>query len=74
MSQAESSIEYWQRIGHYLHLRTQDNQPYGSVRRCCEVCGEMVWPEHQGADTPQWTDDRQEYTASKYRCSERPRI
>jgi hypothetical protein len=27
-----------------LHLVTQDDQPYGSVRRCCERCGEMVQP------------------------------
>jgi hypothetical protein len=24
-----------------LHLITQDGQPYGSVRRCCEACGVM---------------------------------
>ena len=22
-----------------LHLRTQQDQPYGSVRKCCERCG-----------------------------------
>lgn len=22
-----------------VHLITQRNQPYGSVRRCCELCG-----------------------------------
>ncbi|WP_415912266.1 hypothetical protein [Neptuniibacter sp. QD37_11] len=25
-----------------LHLITQDNQPYGSVRKCCEKCGAMT--------------------------------
>lgn len=25
-----------------LHLITQDDQPYGSVRRCCEACGVMA--------------------------------
>lgn len=25
-----------------LHLVTQDNQPFGSVRKCCEKCGQMV--------------------------------
>lgn len=71
MSDATSSIEYWQRKGHYLHLRTQDGQPYGSERRCCEVCGVMVWPQVQGADTPEWTDDRSAYYASQYRCEVR---
>ena len=40
-----------------LHLMTQDNQPYGSSRRCCEICGVMIWPLPQ----PQWTEDRQVY-------------
>lgn len=25
-----------------LHLVTQDGQPYGSTRHCCELCGELV--------------------------------
>ena len=25
-----------------LHLMTQRNQPYGSVRKCCELCGLMM--------------------------------
>lgn len=25
-----------------LHLVTQDNQPYGSTRKSCELCGEWV--------------------------------
>jgi len=40
-----------------LHLMTQDNQPYGSQRRCCEVCGMMIWFDPQ----PAWTDDRKIY-------------
>lgn len=26
-----------------LHLRSQRDQPYGSVRRCCNNCGVMLW-------------------------------
>lgn len=26
-----------------LHLKTQRGQPYGSERRCCERCGQMIW-------------------------------
>ena len=37
-----------------LHLMTQDNQPYGSERRCCEICGTMIWTEPM----PAYTDDR----------------
>ena len=40
-----------------LHLMTQDDQPYGSQRRCCERCGAMIW----GIPQPAWTDDRRVY-------------
>jgi pantetheine-phosphate adenylyltransferase len=40
-----------------LHLMTQDNQPCGSSRRCCEMCGIMIWPHPQ----PAWTSDRKMY-------------
>lgn len=73
MSDAASSIELWQRKGHYLHLRTQNDQPYGSERRCCEICGTMVWPAKQGADTPDWTDSIEAYAGSPYRCELRPK-
>jgi len=40
-----------------LHLMTQRDQPYGSVRRCCERCGLMMvarpaafWNENSYAD------------------------
>ena len=58
-------------FGPYLHLRTQRDQPYGSERRCCEVCGTMVWPAVQGANTPLWTDDPVAYESSPNRCSSR---
>ena len=35
-----------------LHLMTQRNQPYGSERRCCEVCGRMI-----ASTTFPYTDD-----------------
>ncbi len=45
-----------------LHLMTQRDQPYGSVRKCCEICGLMMvdrdaafWREHG------WVDDPDEY-------------
>jgi hypothetical protein len=43
-----------------LHLMTQDNQPYGSARRCCEKCGVMIWggPPPDGGE---WTSDRLTY-------------
>lgn len=43
-----------------LHLMTQRDQPYGSVRRCCEMCGLMMvarpesfWQHHQWTDEPE---------------------
>lgn len=47
-----------------LHLMTQRNQPYGSVRRCCENCGLMMvgrdaafWKLHT------WVDEEPFYKA-----------
>lgn len=66
-----SNIDYWQQRGHKLHLVTQRNQPYGSVRRCCERCGVMAGPYSFGqpGTGPVWTDDEREYNESDYRCS-----
>lgn len=42
-----------------LHLMTQRGQPYGSERRCCEICGVMLvarpdsfWRNHTWTDEP----------------------
>ena len=47
-----------------LHLKTQRGQPYGSTRRCCEMCGAMIWgislPSHH-----QWTDDPEAFDSAK---------
>lgn len=45
-----------------LHLKTQDNQPFGSVRKCCEACGTMLSgrPDAFWVNSA-WTDDRSEY-------------
>lgn len=48
-----------------IHLRTQNDQPYGSQRRCCDRCGTMIWPERFGAEvTPPWTDDPKKATCN----------
>lgn len=43
-----------------LHLMTQRDQPYGSVRKCCEMCGVMLvarpdsfWLKHTWTDQPE---------------------
>ncbi len=65
---ASSSIDYWQRKGHYLHLRSQADQPMGSQSLKCDRCGIMLWPERTGAETPEFTTDAGTYLASAYRC------
>jgi hypothetical protein len=40
-----------------LHLKTQRNQPYGSVRKCCERCGIALVPP----EPLPWTADEQIY-------------
>jgi hypothetical protein len=42
-----------------LHLKTQQGQPFGSERRCCERCGVMIWSQVESP--PRWTADEGEY-------------
>ena len=45
-----------------LHLMTQRDQPYGSMRRCCEKCGLMlVWREKSFWDEHAYIVDEQHY-------------
>ena len=44
-----------------VHLKTQRNQPYGSVRRCCERCGIMIWGNVPIEDGGLYTDDEHTY-------------
>lgn len=53
-----------------LHLVTQSGQPYGSVRRCCEVCGRMCWRGMEGS-AKRWTDDPEAYDRAPDRCDPR---
>lgn len=43
-----------------IHLMTQNNQPFGSVRRCCERCG-LAYPKD-------YTDDPAAYSVHAQRC------
>lgn len=58
---SQEQLEYWNRVGYRVHLVTQDNQPFGSERRCCELCGVMVWPAMQGANTPAHATSREDF-------------
>lgn len=70
-----------------LHLMTQRDQPYGSERRCCEMCGSMMvnrpdsfWREHTWTDRPNdykhWpagsADDRDELTPCELKQGAKP--
>lgn len=50
-----------------LHIVSQSDQPYGSVRRCCNYCGLMCWPGKEGGGT-RWTDDWAAWEASDDSC------
>jgi hypothetical protein len=41
-----------------MHILSQDGQPYGSERRCCNNCGVMIWGEVIPAHVDNWTDWR----------------
>lgn len=48
-----------------LHLITQRDQPYGSVRKCCEMCGAYGTIQSDKEDA---TDDVGFYDHSDNRC------
>lgn len=50
-----------------LHVLSQDGQPYGSQRRCCNYCGQMLHRSMDGAGH-RWTDDWAAWEASGDSC------
>lgn len=45
-----------------LHLMTQQDQPYGSERRCCEQCGLMlVWRPASFWDDHGYVEEQSDY-------------
>ena len=47
-----------------LHVRSQDDQPYGSERRCCNHCGIMLW----GGSSPPYVDNWTDWRAHPNNC------
>jgi hypothetical protein len=41
-----------------VHVLSQDGQPYGSERRCCNHCGVMIWGASAPLHVDNWTDWR----------------
>jgi hypothetical protein len=54
-----------------LHIVSQADQPYGSVRRCCSRCGRMCWPGMKGSAI-RWTDDWKAWEAAPDNCYKMP--
>lgn len=50
-----------------LHVVSQENQGYGSRRRCCSYCGAMCWPGMEGSAT-RFVGDWAQWQASPDRC------
>lgn len=45
-----------------LHLMTQRGQPYGSERKCCEMCGLMlVYRDNAFWEKHVWTSEPEQY-------------
>jgi len=42
-----------------VHIRSQEGQPYGSERRCCNHCGVMLWGPSSPPYVESWTDWRE---------------
>lgn len=52
-----------------VHILTQEGQPYGSERRCCNHCGTMLWPVAGGyGPLPPFVDNWTDWRASAYNC------
>lgn len=47
-----------------VHILSQEGQPYGSERRCCNHCGAMIW----GTSSPQFVDNWTDWRASTNNC------
>lgn len=41
-----------------VHILSQEGQPYGSTRRCCNHCGVMIWGVTALPHVEDWTDWR----------------
>jgi hypothetical protein len=41
-----------------VHIRSLDDQPYGSERRCCNDCGVMLWGPSSEAYVESWAEWR----------------
>lgn len=48
-----------------VHVLSQEGQPYGSERRCCNYCGVMIW----GASAPLFVDNWTDWRASPNNCT-----
>jgi hypothetical protein len=47
-----------------VHIRSQEGQPYGSERRCCNHCGVMLW----GASSPPYVDNWTDWRGAPNNC------
>jgi hypothetical protein len=48
-----------------VHILTQEGQPYGSERRCCNHCGVVIW----GSPAPRYEDNWNDWYEATNRCS-----
>ena len=55
-----------------LHILSQEGQPYGSVRRCCNACGVTLDPAFRKRmgweETPPYVDDWDVWHAAPNNC------
>ena len=42
-----------------VHILSQEGQPYGSERRCCNYCGVMIWGSSAPPHVDNWIDWRE---------------
>jgi hypothetical protein len=57
----EVIVEKYEDLPH-LHLITQDDQPIGSARLCCEECGHAKWHFNKVKHGSGYVENRNNYT------------
>jgi hypothetical protein len=55
---AQAQKEHMPMTDEALHILSQEGQPYGSSRRCCNHCGVMIWGSSAPRHVDNWTDWR----------------
>ena len=55
----DAAVERERVAASVVHILSQEGQPYGSERRCCNHCGAMIWGSASPSFLTSWTEGAQ---------------